>query len=149
MDEEDRIYVVWFITSVLAIALAIAAGIFIGSPRAQAQDCVFGSFGCGHHENHEQYKGWHRTPTEEQRSSGEKGIHCCKEGDCRPTRASKGNPDRPGEDDDTWYAWNGKRWLRVPPEAMLPADILKDGRNHICASEYDNVWCFSPTGPKG
>lgn len=123
--------------------------IILSAPRAQ--DCVFGAYGCGHQENHEKYMGWHREPTAEQKANGMKGMHCCKEGDCRPTRATKGNPERGGEDEDSWYAWTGNYWRRVPEHALLKPDILGDGRAHVCAppDPSELIYCFSPSQPKG
>lgn len=137
--------------AVLAGVAGLAAILLLSGHPARGQDCVFGAYGCGHHENHEQYKEWHREPTAEQRENGIKGMHCCSEGDCRPTRATKGNPERPGEDEDSWYAWDGQRWRHVPPHAVLKTDILGDGRAHICAAKDPAipVYCFSPSQPKG
>lgn len=130
----------------LRLALALAVVGLCVPAAADDEKCVPGSYGCGHRENHEQYMKWHREVPD---SSGHR-MHCCKEGDCRPTRATKGNPYRPGEDEDSWYAWTGSRWTKVPPEAMLKPDILNDGRSHVCAPEGEwTVYCFSPTGSKG
>ncbi len=135
----------------LAGATALLALLLFVPKTATSEDCVYGAYGCGHQENHEKYMGWHRDPTAEQRANGVKGMHCCKEGDCRPTRAQKGNPERPGEEEDTWFAWDGQRWRRVPDHALLKTDILGDGRAHLCAPPDPNgpVYCFSPSEPKG
>ena len=90
-----------------------------------------GSHGNGHSEMHDTYKDW-RIPTNPLAS-------CCHDEDCRPTRAYV--------DQDGWHAWNGERWLSVPDAALLPQDLAKDGRNHIC-EKGGYVYCFSPTGPK-
>ena len=110
---------------------------------AQAQtDCPLGSFGCGHEKNHEQYMKWHREPTEEQKANGVKGMHCCSEGDCRPTKAYK-------DDDGVWHAWDGEKYRTVPDYALLPPEYLEDGRSHLCAPKYgDLVYCFTPSQPR-
>lgn len=63
---------------------------------------------------------------------------CCAGKDCRPTRAYS-------DEDGLWHAWNGKRWLPIPPDRVLPTDYAHDGRSHLCENE-DTVYCFSP-GP--
>ncbi len=68
-------------------------------------------------------------------------VSCCDNRDCRPTRAYMG-------EDGLWRAWSGARWLTVPAERVLPTDLAKDGRNHLCSSLDDFVFCFSPAQPK-
>lgn len=67
-------------------------------------------------------------------------LSCCNNNDCRPTRAYK---DEAGY----WHAWNGTKWLIVPPYALLESDLKKDGRSHLCESN-GVVFCFSPAEPK-
>lgn len=69
-------------------------------------------------------------------------VSCCDNRDCRPTRAYLG-------EDGRWRAWDGQGWIIVPPAKLLPSDLAKDGRNHLCASPSGEVYCFSPTSPKG
>lgn len=67
-------------------------------------------------------------------------VSCCNNEDCRPTRAYLG-------DDGLWRAWNGKEWLTVPPDRMLPTDYAKDGRSHLC-EKMGYIYCFSGAEPK-
>ncbi len=120
---------------------AIVIGFLMAMPAiARAADCEEGAFGCGHEENHEQYKEW-RTNT---------GASCCNNEDCRPVRA------RP-EGDGQWSIWvpEIKTWVRVPDSAMQKPDKFHDGRAHACTSKPGNfmmpipyVYCFSPSEPR-
>jgi len=92
-----------------------------------------GNHGDGHAEHHDVYRAWVRPGT---------GMSCCNNEDCRPTRAYM-------EEDGLWRAWDGERWLIIPPHALLPADSAKDGRSHLCSSSVGTVFCFSPAQPKG
>ncbi len=67
-------------------------------------------------------------------------VSCCNNTDCRPTRAYL-------DHDGAWRAWNGHKWLRIPPNKILPTDLKKDGRNHLC-EKNEAVYCFSPAEPK-
>lgn len=67
-------------------------------------------------------------------------VSCCNNSDCRPTRAYK-------EDDGLWRAWDGHGWLVVPAERLLPTDLAKDGRAHLC-EKGGWIYCFSPSEPK-
>lgn len=69
-------------------------------------------------------------------------VSCCDNRDCRPTRAYMG-------EDGLWRAWTGAKWLTVPADRVLPTDLAKDGRSHLCASTDDWVFCFSPGEVKG
>jgi hypothetical protein len=68
-------------------------------------------------------------------------VSCCNDSDCRPTRAYL-------HEDGLWRAWNGAKWLIVPPGKVLPTDLKGDGRNHLC-EKGDWIYCFSPTSAKG
>lgn len=76
--------------------------------------------------SHEPYSQW-RIPTT--------GGSCCNDRDCRPTRARQ-------DMDGRWEAWDGWRWLPVPPLSMLPIES-PDGRSHLCESN-GAVFCFVP-----
>jgi len=67
-------------------------------------------------------------------------VSCCDNTDCRATRAYMG-------DDGLWRAWTGTKWLTVPLSVMLPTDLAKDGRAHLC-EKMDHIYCFSPSEPK-
>jgi hypothetical protein len=122
-------------------------------PNAQlyAQDCEYGQFGCGHHENHEEYLKW-KTP---------QGGSCCNGKDCRPVRAKQ---DHTG----AWLIYipelkdtSHDPWVLVPPAALQSPDRFKDGRSHACTADPANwsryfqynptlpVYCFSPAQVKG
>src|SRR5882672_4422497 len=101
---------------VLAFALAMVLIGFLAG-RATAQD---GAHGNGHAEMHEKYKSW--------TMPGNPNSSCCNNEDCRPTRADPPGGDHP----NNWRAWNGTRWLDVPPERVLPTDFAGDGRSHLC-----------------
>lgn len=75
---------------------------------------------------HEPYGSW-RIPTT--------GGSCCNNEDCRPTRARQ-------DDEGHWEAWDGWRWLRVPPMAVLSIPS-PDGRSHLCEAR-GAVFCFLP-----
>jgi hypothetical protein len=60
--------------------------------------------------------------------------------DCRPTRAFL--------TEEGWRAWNGRAWLLVPVERVLPTDYAGDGRSHLC-EQAGFVFCFSPAAPRG
>lgn len=81
---------------------------------------------------HDVYKDW-RVPENP-------AVSCCHGEDCRPTRAYMG-------DDGRWRAWDGRQWVVVPPGNLLPTDLARDGRNHLC-ERAGRVLCFSPTKPK-
>ena len=82
---------------------------------------------------HEPYTDW--------RQPDQPTLSCCNGDDCRPTRAFMG-------DDGRWRAWNGRKWLPVPPRKVLPTDLARDGRSHLCEKD-EHIYCFSPTQPKG
>lgn len=139
-----RGHIFWFwLVAGLCVLTAIAGF----CERGWAQDCQEGAYGCGHQENHQQYKAWHRDSSTDAYGTSHPGMSCCDEGDCRPTRAFLG-------DDGLWRAWDGIGWVKILPEALLKPDILGDGRSHLCAprrnaaSEPFPAYCFSPTGPK-
>lgn len=67
------------------------------------------------------------------------GASCCDNRDCRPTRARM-------TDAETWQAWDGERWIDIPPHTILKMQS-PDGRNHLCEA-YGVVFCFLPSGPK-
>jgi hypothetical protein len=102
--------------------------VFLFAVGAKAQS---GKHGDGHAENHDVYKSWRNPVTL---------SSCCNDKDCRPTRAFL-------TDNGVWMAWDGSQWLPVPQRSLLPPDMLKDGRSHICESN-GAINCFSPTGPK-
>lgn len=77
----------------------------------------------------------------EWRVPGSPGVSCCDNRDCRPTRAYMG-------EDGLWRAWSGYKWITVPADRVLPTDLAKDGRSHLCASLDDYVFCFSPGQPR-
>jgi len=120
-------------------SLRPAAGLFLFLLAAAGTGVAFGQqsheptgrHGDGHAQMHHIYKHWH--PPLNSKTS------CCDNSDCRPTRAYV-------EDDGTWRAWNGVRWLAVPAERVLPTDFAGDGRSHLC-EKADFVYCFSPGPP--
>lgn len=77
---------------------------------------------------HPPYEHW-RIPTT--------GGSCCSDRDCRPTRARM-------DADGRWEAWDGWRWLPVPPLSVLSIPS-PDGRSHLCEAN-GAVFCFLP-GP--
>jgi hypothetical protein len=87
-----------------------------------------GGHGDGHAQGHDLYQRW--SPPNNPNTS------CCNNGDCRPTRAYVDNEGR-------WRAWNGKTWLIVPQERVLPPDFAGDGRSHLCEKEQF-IYCFTP-----
>lgn len=107
------------LATVLVCTLALAAVVFAFAKPGRA---------------HDPYSTWH--------PPGNPKTSCCNGQDCRPTRAYMG-------EDGLWRAWSGSRWLTVPADRVLPTDLAGDGRNHLCASVDDHVFCFSPTLPKG
>lgn len=82
---------------------------------------------------HDPYMDW--------RQPDNPGASCCHGEDCRPTRAYIG-------EDGRWRAWDGLGWIIVPASKLLPTDLARDGRSHLC-ERAGRVLCFSPTGPKG
>lgn len=114
------------ILGVLAfIALALCMALTPRLVRAQE-----GAHGVGHAQMHPQYKGW-RQPSN--------GLSCCNDSDCRPTRAR-------GDLDGNWEAWDGYRWIPIPPASILKMQS-PDGRSHLCEAG-GRVFCFVPAGPK-
>lgn len=107
---------------------------------ARAEDCREGEYGCGHHENHEQFK----------TLRGPDGGSCCESGDCRFTVA------RPADGPTGWEVWDGLGWAPVPKTAMLKPDILGVGRTIICGAKSVNPdtnlhygpYCVSIAEPK-
>jgi hypothetical protein len=67
-------------------------------------------------------------------------VSCCNRNDCRPTRARM-------TDAETWQAWDGARWVDIPPDRVLQFPS-PDGRVHLCEAN-GTIYCFMPTGPKG
>lgn len=129
--------------AVMAIALLPLLAIFVlwlASRPALSQDCELGAFGCGHGEQHHEYKGWQR--------KGGKGS-CCSNEDCRPVRARL-------EDDGGYSVWipEYRDWIPVPEFALGEPDRFGDGRSHVCSSRpvpgmpSFHIYCFSPTGSK-
>lgn len=132
------------------VFVTVGVGLLLGYARAQQPDCVFGAYGCGHMENHHQYKEWHREPTAEQRENGVKGMHCCSDGDCRPTKIR-------GSREEGYFWWDGEVWVGpVPDYAIIATDKLGDGRAHVCAPPHyagqaakDRLtYCLSPSEPR-
>ena len=127
---------VLYVFTMLVAAMALPAS----HSRAQAQDCEYGAFGCGHVEQHHQYKEWKPTTG--------KGS-CCNGEDCRPVRART-------EDDGSWSVWipEFRRWVPVPAFAVGDPDRFGDGRSHVCSTKplltvpVFHIFCFSPTGSK-
>lgn len=111
----------------LTFFFALAVTVTWQMPQTAAQS---GRHGDGHAEHHGEYQNW-KQPN---------GLSCCNDQDCRPTRAYL--------TDDGWRAWNGQRWLLVPPERVLPTDFAGDGRSHICEAR-DRVFCFTPGQVRG
>lgn len=75
---------------------------------------------------HEPYTSWKIPGT---------NASCCDNRDCRPTRARQ-------DDSGQWEAWDGERWLKVPPDRALKIKS-PDGRSHLCAVN-GGVLCFVP-----
>lgn len=125
---------------VVLSGIALLMGAAIAIKQGRAADCDLGAFGCGHAEQHDQYKGW-------ERKHG-KGS-CCNGDDCRPVRARL-------EEDGTWSVWipEFRRWIGMPAFAVGEPDRFGDGRNHVCTSKPSpyfpsfHIFCFSPTGSK-
>lgn len=123
--------------SIVVALLPVVVAAALASARAQA--CEFGAFGCGHGEQHHEYKDWRMR----------NGASCCSGEDCRPVRAIL-------EDDGTWsvYIPEFRRWVPVPAYAVGDPDRFGDGRNHVCSSKPVvgmpgfHIYCFSPTGSK-
>ncbi len=101
------------------IAVAMAAAVGVASNKPAR--------------SHDGYHHW--------RAPDNPAVSCCDDSDCRPTRAYLG-------DDGLWRAWNGQRWLTVPPGKLLPTDLKGDGRSHLC-EKGGWIYCFSPTSAKG
>ena len=125
----------------LALVMLVASGMMPGSRSpAQAQDCEYGAFGCGHAEQHDLYQEWKPTTG--------KGS-CCNGEDCRPVKARS-------EDDGSWSVWipEFRRWVPVPAFAVGDPDRFGDGRSHVCSTKpmptlpVFHIFCFSPTGSK-
>jgi hypothetical protein len=89
-----------------------------------------GAHGEGHAEHHDEYQHWKQPGS---------GLSCCDDKDCRPTRAYLA--------EEGWRAWDGARWLLVPPAAVLDVRA-KDGRSHLCATPAGHTYCFVPADPK-
>lgn len=116
-----------------ACALVAACLLFVAKALAQHP---------GHAEGHDVYKTWKRPGMSMSCCGGEiRDVQGNKvEGDCRPTRAYV-------DEHGNWRAWAGSYWIIVPPAAMLPTDLMGDGRNHVC-ERYGVVLCFSPAAPR-
>lgn len=108
--------------------ISIALGAVLLSLPALSQT---GRHGDGHAAMHDQYREW---------TQPDNGVSCCHDEDCRPTRAYR-------DEDGQWHAWDGKRWVAIPPNKLLPTDKAGDGRNHLC-ERWGTVYCFSPTSPR-
>ncbi len=122
------------VAGLLLLALTVT-----GAARAFGQDSAdhdmaehMGQHGFGHAELHDVYKAWH--PLDNPKTS------CCNNADCRPTRAYV-------DDNGTWRAWNGLRWLLVPSDRVLPTDFAGDGRSHLCENA-GYIYCFTPAPPR-
>jgi hypothetical protein len=100
-----------------AIFLLFVAVLAFGAMVDAAYGQDSGMHGDGHAQQHDIYKEW--------TAPDNPALSCCNNNDCRPTRSYKG-------DDGLWRAWNGYRWLTVPPNRVLPTDLAKDGRSHLC-----------------
>ncbi len=61
-----RVVILYLLASLVGLLFMIATGI---SWVARAQDCVEGTYGCGHAQNHEMYENW-TVP-------GNVGSSCC------------------------------------------------------------------------
>ena len=108
------------------LPVAMAALVLAAPAIAQS-----GNYGDGHAEMHSTYKSWKDL----------RGYSCCDDGDCRPTRADKG-------DDGRWRAWIDGRWVPVPPDTVLHMPS-PDGRSHVCMSPGAvEPRCFVPGEPR-
>lgn len=119
------------------IAGAGALMLLILAPTAFAQAAgpdpePSGRHGDGHAQMHDIYRHWH--PPLNPNTS------CCDNSDCRPTRAFV-------DEEGHWRAWNGKLWLQVPKERVLPDNYAGDGRSHLCEKEQF-IYCFTPGQPR-
>jgi hypothetical protein len=106
--------------------LHVAAAIFVISAWQMSQTFAQD----GHAEHHDEYQHWKQPGS---------GLSCCNDQDCRPTRAYLA--------EEGWRAWDGNRWLLVPPAAVLKLRA-KDGRTHLCANPDGHVYCFAPADPR-
>ncbi len=132
----------WTELLVFVGVMTLALMLMFGRVSAQPADCVVGAYGCGHEENHDQYKDWKQ----------EGGMSCCSGEDCRPVRAKQ-------DADGNWLIWipELRRWDPVPADAMQEPDRFHDGRSHACTSKPTNpmaggrvwIYCFSPAQTKG
>lgn len=77
---------------------------------------------------HDMYDSWKQPGT---------NASCCDRRDCRPTRARMTSRE-------TWQAWDGARWIDIPPERVLKLRS-PDNRSHLCEMN-GAVLCFVP-GP--
>lgn len=78
-------------------------------------------------------------PYGEWRQPDNPAVSCCSaDEDCRPTRAYFG-------DDGLWWAFDGRRFVPVPPSRVLPPDFAGDGRSHLC-EKLGYIYCFT-AGP--
>lgn len=82
---------------------------------------------------HDPYSGW--------MIPDQPGMSCCSENDCRATRSYMG-------DDERWRAWDGSRWLVIPPSKFMGVDRAGDGRSHLC-ERSGIVYCFTAGQPRG
>ncbi len=113
----------WTLQCVVAgVTIAVVVGWLAREARAQS-----GHHGHGHAQHHDWYKDL-RQPD---------GASCCDNRDCRPTRARM-------TDRETWQAWDGAKWLDIPPDRVL-AIRSPDNRSHLCEMN-GVVLCFVPGG---
>lgn len=109
------------------VAITTIISLSIASSFAQS-----GNHGDGHEQMHDIYKDWSQPDNPH--------VSCCNDKDCRPTRAYL--------TDEGWRAWNGRAWLLIPPNRVLPTDHAGDGRSHLCEMD-GHVYCFSPGQVRG
>lgn len=114
------------------IAGVTALIVFALVPTSFAQSEPSGRHGDGHAQMHDIYRHWH--PPLNANTS------CCDNSDCRPTRAFV-------DEEGYWRAWNGKAWLQVPQDRVLPDNYAGDGRSHLCEKEQF-IYCFTPGQPR-
>jgi hypothetical protein len=50
------------------------------------------------------------------------------------------------DENERWEAWDGERWIKIPPDRVLKF-LSPDGRSHLCEM-HGQVFCFMPGDTK-
>jgi hypothetical protein len=103
--------------------------------------------------NKRYFKGLQRPDNHLRQWDDDQPLTCCGEADTVKTRFKVEASNGP-HPNDIWYAWLEEKWVRIPPEKIVP-DFAPDGQAYLFVFritdrngfQYNQIVCF--VRPKG